>query len=64
MLQLQKFLAAYHNLRITLRTLKKRLCKSELTRRNNTNPEAMQEIMAILSHEMEGPAPHAKYRYS
>ena len=58
------FLAAYHNLKISLRTLKKRLRKLGLTRRNNINPEAIRDIMTILSQEMEGPVAHVGFRCS
>ena len=47
-----------------MRTLKKRLHKLGLTRRNSNNPEAMREITTILSQEMEGPAAHVEYRHS
>ena len=57
-------MAAFHNLEISLRTLKKRLRKLGLTRRNNTNPEAIREMVTILREEMEGPASHVGYRYS
>ena len=55
-----KFLAAYHNLEISLRALKKRLRKLGLTRRNNTNPDAIREMVTILSQETKGPV---GYRY-
>ena len=47
-----------------MRTSKKRLRKLGLTRRNSNNPEAIREIMTILSQEMEGSAAHFGYRYS
>ena len=57
-------MAAYHNLEISLRTLKKRLRKLGLARRNNTNPEAIREMVTILRQEMEGPTSHVGYTYS
>ena len=44
--------------------MKKRLRKLGLTRRNNINPEAIRDIMTILSQEMEGPVAHVGFRCS
>lgn len=57
-------MAAYHNLKMSLRTLKKRLRKLGLTQDSNSNPEVMQKMITILSNEMDGQAANVGYRYS
>lgn len=57
-------MAAYHNLKMSLTTLRKRLRKLGLTQDSNSNPEVMQKMITILSNEMDGQAANVGYRYS